>query len=79
MAKMTNETFGMTFQLAVCQHDDLENTMSMKRIDKKLLSQFIASKITPKIFKISKPLEYLTDSKEYTSGYVSDAHMVFYL
>lgn len=51
MAKMTNETFGMTFQLAVCQHDDLENTMSMKRIDKKLLSQFIASKITPKYLK----------------------------
>jgi hypothetical protein len=42
---MTNETFGMTFQFAICQHYDLENTISMKRIDKKLLSQFIASKI----------------------------------
>ena len=69
----------MNFQFAVCQHDDLENTISMKRIDKKLLSQFIASKIIPKIFKIRKPIEYLTDSKDYTSRYVSDAHMVFYL
>lgn len=67
---MTNETFGMTFQFAVCQNYDLENTISMKRIDKKLLSQFIASKIIPKIFKISKPIEYLTDSKEYTSRYI---------
>jgi hypothetical protein len=64
---MTNETFGMTFQYAVCQHFDLANSISMKRIDKKLLNRFINSKIIPKIFKTFEPVEYLTDSKEFTS------------
>jgi hypothetical protein len=67
---MTNETFGMTFQYAVCQHYKLDNSISIKRIDRKLLSQFIDSKIIPKIFKPSKPIEYLTDSKKYTSPYI---------
>lgn len=67
---MTNETFGMTFQFAVCEHYDLKNSISMKRIDKKLLSEFMASKIIQKIFKISDPIQYLTDSEEYTSRYI---------
>lgn len=67
---MTNETFGMTFQYAVCQHFDLANSISMKRIDKKLLNRFINSKIIPKIFKTYEPVEYLTDSKEFTSHYI---------
>lgn len=67
---MTNETFGMTFQYAVCQHFDLANSISMKRIDKKLLNRFINSKIIPKIFKTCEPVEYLTDSKEFTSHYI---------
>lgn len=67
---MTNETFGMTFQFAVCQHYKLENTISIKRIDETLLNKFKISKIIPKIFKISEPIKYLTESKEYTSKYI---------
>ena len=67
---MTNETFGMTFQYTVCQYFDIANAISMKRIDKKLLNQFINSKIIPKIFNTCKPVEYLTDSEEFTSHYI---------
>jgi hypothetical protein len=67
---MTNETFGITFQYAVCEHYNLENSISIRRVDKRLLSKFLTSKIIDKIFKSNKPTEYLTDSKEFTSNYI---------
>jgi hypothetical protein len=67
---MTNETFGITFQYAVCEHYNLENSISNRRVEKRLLSKFLRSKIIDKIFKSNKPTEYLTDSKEYTSNYI---------
>jgi hypothetical protein len=76
---MTNETFGMTFQYAVCQCYDLESSISVKRIDKKLLKQFISSKIIPKIFKTIKPLKYLTDTKDYTSHHIKRCPHTFLL
>ena len=67
---MTNETFGITYQYAVCEHYNLDNSISIKRVDKRLLSRFFTSKIMDKIFKSNKPTEYLTDSKKYTSNYI---------
>ena len=48
---MNNETFGMTFQYAICIEYDIENKISTERIDKELLSNFLKSKIIRKIFK----------------------------
>ena len=76
---MTNETFGITFQYTVCQQFDLDNAISMKRIDKKLLNRFLNSKIISKIFKKNKPIEYLIDSKEYTSQYIKRCPHTFLL
>jgi hypothetical protein len=67
---MPNETFGITFQYAVCEHYNLENSISIRRVDKSLLSEFITSQIIDKIFKSNKPTEYLTDSKKFTSNYI---------
>lgn len=67
---MNNETFGITFQYAICLYYKLENTISVKRIDKDLLDTFIKSKIIPKIFKGRKPVEYLSNSKKFTSQYI---------
>lgn len=68
---MNNETFGMTFQLAICLHFKIVNDISMSRIDEKLLKSFIESKIITKIFKGKpKPIEYLTTSEKFTSPYI---------
>ena len=48
---MNNETFGMTFQYAICIEYDIENKISTERIDKELLSTFLESKIIRKIFR----------------------------
>lgn len=68
---MNNETFGMTLQYAICLHFNLENDISISRIDDNLLHSFIESKIISKIFRGKpKPIEYLTSSKKYTSPYI---------
>jgi len=67
---MTNETFGITFQYAVCEYYKLENSISISRIDKRLLRYFLTSKVIYKVFKLCKPTEYLTDSKKFTSNYI---------
>lgn len=69
---MNNETFGMTFQYAICLHFKIENDISVSRTDKNLLKEFINSKIIDKIFKNKpKPVEYLTTSKKFTSPFIS--------
>ena len=69
---MNNETFGMTFQYAICLHFKIENDISIRRIDKGLLKSFIESKIINKIFRGKpKPIEYLTTSKKFTSPYIT--------
>ena len=69
---MNNETFGMTFQYAICVEHDLENNISLDRIDKKLLSTFLKSKIIKKIFRgKSKPIKSLYRTKEFTSEFIS--------
>ena len=62
---MNNETFGITFQYAICLQYNLDNNISVERIDKGLLDTFINSKMIPKIFRGSKPIKYLSDSKEF--------------
>lgn len=69
---MNNETFGMTFQYAICVEYDLENKISINRIDQKLLSSFLKSNIIKKIFKgKSKPTKSLYKSKEFTSKFIT--------
>lgn len=68
---MNNETFGMTFQYAICLHFKIENDISISRINKGLLKSFIEPKIINKIFRGKpKPIEYLTTSKKFTSPYI---------
>ena len=64
---MNNETFGITFQSAICEIYKLDNDISSERIDAELLNQFKDSKVIQKIFRGRKPVEYLSDSKKYTS------------
>ena len=69
---MNNETFGMTFQYAICIEYDIENKISTERIDKQLLSTFLESEIIQKIFKgKSKPVKSLYKTKEFTSEFIS--------
>lgn len=69
---MNNETFGMTFQYAICIEYDIENKISIERIDKELLSTFLESKIIRKIFRgKSKPFKSLYKTKEFTSEFIS--------
>lgn len=67
---MNNETFGITFQYAICIKYKLENNISLDRVDKKLLANFLKSKIINKIFRGKRPVEYLVDSKEFTSPFI---------
>jgi hypothetical protein len=72
MNMMNNETFGMTFQYAICVEYDIENKISTERIDEKLLSSFLESKIIRKIFRgKSKPFKSLYKTKEFTSEFIS--------
>jgi hypothetical protein len=67
---MNNETFGITFQYAICEKYKLKNSISFDRVDKKLLADFLNSKIIPKIFRGKKPVQYLSDTKEFTSPFI---------
>tara|TARA_Y100000766_G_scaffold120279_1_gene103327 strand:+ start:13637 stop:15049 length:1413 start_codon:yes stop_codon:yes gene_type:complete len=68
---MNNETFGITFQYAICLYFKIDNDISMNRVNKELLGLFIDSKIISKIFnKKPEPVEYLTTSKKFTSAYI---------
>lgn len=69
---MTNETFGMTFQYAICVHFELGNDISLERIDEDLLKSFLNSHVITEIFRGKpKPVEYLTTSRKFTSPYIS--------
>lgn len=68
---MNNETFGITLQYAVCVKYKLDNKISLKRIDEKLLKKILKSTILGKMFRGKKPIKYLTDSKDYTSEFVT--------
>ena len=66
---MNSETFGITFQYSICKHFNLSNNISVNRIDKKILKSLNNSEIIERIFKDKpKPIEYLTDSKKFTSS-----------
>ncbi len=68
---MNNETFGMTFQYAICKEYKLESNISIDRIDKSLLASFLQSKIIKKIFRgKSKPIKSLFKTKDFTSEYI---------
>ena len=67
---MNNETFGITFQYAICQQYKLENNISLERVNNDLLELFINSKMISKIFRGRKPIKYLSDSKEFTSHFI---------
>jgi len=68
---MNNETFGMTFQYAICKEYKLESNITIDRIDKSLLNSFLVSKVIRKIFRgKSKPIKSLFKTKEFTSEYV---------
>ena len=69
---MNNETFGMTFQYAICVEYDIENDISYTRIDQKLLSTFLKSNIIKEIFKGKrKPIKSLYKTKEFTSEFIT--------
>ncbi len=68
---MNNETFGMTFQYAICKQFEIVNDISISRVDQDLLSSFLKSNIIDSIFKGKpKPIEYLTSSTQFTSPYI---------
>lgn len=67
---MNNETFGITFQYAICIKYKLENEISLERVDEELLASFLSSTIIPKIFRGRKPIKYLSGSKEFTSPFI---------
>ncbi len=68
---MNNETFGMTFQYAICKEYKLESNISIDRIDKSLLASFLQSKIIKKIFRgKSKPIKSLFKTNDFTSEYI---------
>jgi hypothetical protein len=67
---MNNETFGITFQYAICVKYKLENNIALKRIDQNLLTTILNSNILGKIFRGRNPIKYLTMSKEFTSEFV---------
>ncbi len=68
---MNNETFGMTFQYAICKEYKLESNITIDRIDKSLLNSFLKSKVIRKIFRgKSKPIKSLFKTKDFTSEYV---------
>ncbi len=67
---MNNETFGITFQYAICQQYKLKNNISLERVNNDLLELFINSKMIPKIFRGRKPIKYLSNSKEFTSPFI---------
>ena len=67
---MNNETFGITFQYAICVKYKLENSISLERVDQNLLNYFLESKIINKIFRGKKPVQYLVDTKEFTSPFI---------
>ena len=68
---MNNETFGITLQYAVCVKYKLDNKISSKRIDEKLLEKILKSNILGKIFRGRRPIKYLTDSKDFTSAFAA--------
>ncbi|UQD55391.1 hypothetical protein [Flavobacterium sp. K5-23] len=67
---MNNETFGITFQYAICLKYKLENYISIERVDDDLLDLFISSNIISEIFTGREPIQYLSDSKEFTSSFI---------
>lgn len=68
---MNNETFGISFQYAVCRYYRLENDIKLHRIDLDLVEYFLNSGIIKSIFRnLSKPIEYLTTSNKFTSPYI---------
>lgn len=67
---MNNETFGITFQYAICKKYNLINTISQNRISESMLFQIEQSGIINNLFPKSKPVEFLTFSKKYTSEIV---------
>lgn len=70
---MTNETFGITLQYAICVQYDLEHNLSIHRIDDKLFNEFLAKDFIIKIFNDIKsiPIEFLSTSKKYTSNHIT--------
>lgn len=67
---MNNETFGITFQYAICKRYGLQNDISLERTNEDILFRIENSGIIEKIFESSIPVEFLTFSKKYISEYV---------
>lgn len=68
---MNNETFGTTFQYAICQEFNLEHQIETTRIDDKLLGDILDSGVIHEIFKNKKkPVAFLSRSKRFTSDHI---------
>lgn len=69
---MNNETFGITLQAAICEYFDLQNDISASRVDGELLEFFLDGDIVTSIFESvpSKPVRFLTTSREYVDYWV---------
>lgn len=68
---MNNETFGITFQYAICETYFLENDIANNRTDDNLIKNSFKKDFVEGIFQeIGKPKKFLTTSREYTSKYI---------
>lgn len=67
---MNNETFGITFQYAICKEYNLSNQIAPKRISEDILLKIEESGIIKELFEKATPVEFLTYSKKYTSEFV---------
>lgn len=67
---MNNETFGITFQYAICKKYNLFNKISSERISQTVYRKIEESGIIDNLFRKYEPVEFLTFSKKYTSGFI---------
>jgi hypothetical protein len=66
---MNNETFGVTFQYAVCETFGIQNSIAPHRVDGPILDLLSKDSFIKQIFlkTHAKPVRYLTDTREYVS------------
>lgn len=62
---MSNETFGITFQYAICQFYKIDNTISKDRVDPALLEYFVLNEVDKIFTSELKPVRFLTNSTDY--------------
>lgn len=69
--KLNNEDFWISLQYAICLKFKLENSINISRISETHLNKINKSWIIDKVFiNWVEPVEYLTDSKQYTWAFI---------